>query len=130
MANSVNLFCDARHSDPAIGVTPHFKLERVQSFVEEPMASLNDRAGVKRSMHSASHLSPLVAFSTDFNRAVLLIASSTLSLISRLTGHLRTWRQREQERTELARMSQAELHDIGVSSSERWAEISKPFWRK
>jgi len=27
-------------------------------------------------------------------------------------------------------MSDAELHDIGVSSTDRWAEINKPFWRK
>jgi len=26
-------------------------------------------------------------------------------------------------------MSEAELHDIGVSSAERWAEINKPCWR-
>jgi uncharacterized protein YjiS (DUF1127 family) len=61
---------------------------------------------------------------------VLLIAQSALSLTSRLTGKLRTWRQRERERAELARMSQTELHDIGVSSSDHWMEISKPFWRK
>jgi uncharacterized protein YjiS (DUF1127 family) len=71
-----------------------------------------------------------VASSTDLKTAALVIASSTLSLISGLTRKLRTWRQRERERAELARMSQDELHDIGVSSSEHWAEISKPFWRK
>jgi uncharacterized protein YjiS (DUF1127 family) len=71
-----------------------------------------------------------VAFSTDVRSAALAIASSTPSLISRLMTKLRTWRQRERERAELARMSQAELDDIGVSPSEHWAEISKPFWRK
>ena len=25
--------------------------------------------------------------------------------------------------------SDAELHDIGVKTAERWAEINKPFWR-
>jgi uncharacterized protein YjiS (DUF1127 family) len=43
---------------------------------------------------------------------------------------LRTLRQRERDREELARMSRYELHDMRVSSSERWAEISKPFWRE
>jgi uncharacterized protein YjiS (DUF1127 family) len=57
-------------------------------------------------------------------------ARSTLSLISFLTAKLRTWLRRQQERTELARMSLTELHDIGVSSTDRWAEINKPFWRK
>jgi uncharacterized protein YjiS (DUF1127 family) len=42
---------------------------------------------------------------------------------------LLVWRRRERERGELARMSEMELHDIGVTSAERWAEINKPFWR-
>ena len=45
-------------------------------------------------------------------------------------SRLRTWRRRARERAELARMSDAELHDIGISSTDRWAEINKPFWRK
>jgi uncharacterized protein YjiS (DUF1127 family) len=57
-------------------------------------------------------------------------ASSPLSLVSRLAGEIRTWRRRARERTELARMSEAELHDIGVTSTDRWAEINKPFWRR
>ena len=57
-------------------------------------------------------------------------APPTLSLISRLTGKLRTWRRRARERAELARMSQGELHDIGVLSANRWEEIHKPFWRE
>jgi uncharacterized protein YjiS (DUF1127 family) len=86
------------------------------------MASFYDRAGVsERALRSGP---------TDVKNAVLLIAQSTLSLISRLTGKLRTWRRRERERAELARMSQAELHDIGFSSADCWEEISKPFWRK
>jgi uncharacterized protein YjiS (DUF1127 family) len=27
-------------------------------------------------------------------------------------------------------MSEAELHDIGVTSAERWAEINKHCWRE
>jgi uncharacterized protein YjiS (DUF1127 family) len=42
---------------------------------------------------------------------------------------LRVWRRRGRERAELARMSEAELHDIGVTSAERWVEIHKPRWR-
>lgn len=48
---------------------------------------------------------------------------------ARWRGALQVWRRRERERGELARMSEAELHDIGVSSAERWAEINKPCWR-
>jgi uncharacterized protein YjiS (DUF1127 family) len=48
---------------------------------------------------------------------------------ARWRGALQLWRRRERERGELARMTEAELHDIGVTSAERWAEINKPFWR-
>lgn len=89
------------------------------------MASLNDHVVVSERTQG---LRP-VAFSTGLS-AAFLIATSALSLISRLTAKLRTWRQRKRERAELARMSQAELHDIGVSSADRWKEISKPFWRE
>jgi uncharacterized protein YjiS (DUF1127 family) len=44
-------------------------------------------------------------------------------------GALQEWRRRDRDRTELARLSEAELHDVGVTSAERWAEINKPFWR-
>jgi uncharacterized protein YjiS (DUF1127 family) len=70
-----------------------------------------------------------VAFLTDIKSVALLVASSTLTLFSRLTGILRTWRRRARERAELARMSQAELHDIGVSSADHWTETHKPFWK-
>lgn len=85
------------------------------------MASLYHRASVSGRAQGSR--------STEVKNALLLIAASALSLTSRVTGKLRTWRRRERERAELARMSEAELHDIGISSSEHWAEISKPFWR-
>jgi uncharacterized protein YjiS (DUF1127 family) len=71
--------------------------------------------------------SPPVVFLTDIKSVALLIASSTLTLISRLTGVLRAWRRRALERAELAQMSQGELHDIGVSSADHWTETHKPF---
>ena len=179
--NPVNPFCDTRHSDPTNknGLS-RFNLEGVQSFEEAQMASFNDRDGVKRSMRSASPLSPLQrAYLMGFRRARILarrdvkgfayqfkavndevhaerravrrelarlrgidyapdaerhdrlwlIASST-PLVSRLKGKIRTWRQRERERAELARMSEAELRDAGISSVYRMEEISKPFWRR
>lgn len=48
---------------------------------------------------------------------------------ARWRSALQAWRRRERERGELARMSEADLHDIGVTSAERWAEINKPCWR-
>ena len=49
---------------------------------------------------------------------------------ARWRSALHSWRRREWERGELARMTEAELHDIGVTSAERWAEINKPCWRE
>lgn len=90
------------------------------------MASFSNRAGGSK---SAQNSRPLPS-SAEAKSTVLLIAQSTLSVITRLTGKLRTWRRRQQERAEFARMSHTELRDIGVSSADRWEEISKPFWRK
>ena len=43
---------------------------------------------------------------------------------------MRLWGQRDRERGQLARMSETELHDIGLTPAERWAEINKPCWRE
>jgi uncharacterized protein YjiS (DUF1127 family) len=69
-----------------------------------------------------------VAFSTDF-KSEAPTAPATASLISRVTGRLRTWRRRVQEREEPAQMSQAELRDMGISWVDRLWEIGRPFWR-
>ena len=90
------------------------------------MANFYVPAGVSESAQGSLPLS----LSTEVTRAALLVARSTPSLISRVMGTLRTLRQRQRDREELARMSRYELHDIRVSSSDRRAEISKPFWRK
>jgi uncharacterized protein YjiS (DUF1127 family) len=90
------------------------------------MASFNDHAGVGESAQGSRP----VAFLTDIKSIALLIASSTLTLISRLTGIVRTWHRRALERAELAQMSRYELHDIGVSSIDHLTETHKPFWRK
>ena len=90
------------------------------------MANFYVPAGVSESAQGSLPLS----LSTKVTRAALLVARSTPSLISRVMGTLRTLRQRERDREELARMSRYELHDIRLSSSDRRAEISKPSWRK
>jgi uncharacterized protein YjiS (DUF1127 family) len=90
------------------------------------MVNFYSRAGVSESAQGSRP----VAFSTDVKSAVRSVSPPAPSLISRLRGKLRARRKRAQERAELARMSQGELHDIGVLSADRWAEIHKPFWRK
>jgi uncharacterized protein YjiS (DUF1127 family) len=42
---------------------------------------------------------------------------------------LRLWRRRARERAELARFSQRELLDIGISNADAMQEIRKPVWR-
>jgi uncharacterized protein YjiS (DUF1127 family) len=50
-----------------------------------------------------------------------------------LTSQLRmvsNWRRRACERAQLARMSEAELKDIGLTHADVWAEVQKPCWRR
>jgi uncharacterized protein YjiS (DUF1127 family) len=51
------------------------------------------------------------------------------SFAARLSETIQGWRQRRHDRAELARMSQRDLHDAGISWSEVAYEIDKPFWR-
>jgi uncharacterized protein YjiS (DUF1127 family) len=117
--------CDAHHSNPTNKVIYRQNLER-PAFLEGRMANFNTRASGAESIHGSRPF----AFSIDAKRTPLPIARFTLSLVSRLTGAFRALRQWERDKVELAKMSHYELHDIRVSSSDRWAEISKPFWRK
>jgi uncharacterized protein YjiS (DUF1127 family) len=41
----------------------------------------------------------------------------------------RVWRLRYRDRRELARWTERDLHDIGVSRSDIEHELEKPFWR-
>jgi uncharacterized protein YjiS (DUF1127 family) len=90
------------------------------------MANFNDHTSVGEIGQGAW---PAV-FLTGVKSAALLVAAFTLTPISRLTDMARTWRRRALERAELARMSEYELHDIGVSSADHWTETHKRFWRK
>ena len=51
------------------------------------------------------------------------------SLLSRVTATLRLWRKRIREKRALEQLDERELHDIGVSFSDVYAELSRPFWR-
>lgn len=42
---------------------------------------------------------------------------------------LHLWRQRYRDRRELARWTERDLHDIGLSPSDIAHELEKPFWR-
>ena len=48
---------------------------------------------------------------------------------AQLRATLRLWRRRSRERAQLARFTDLDLHDIGVSRCDAEMELSKPFWR-
>ena len=50
-------------------------------------------------------------------------------ILSQLAETFHVWRQRYQSRRELAKWSDRELHDIGISWSDVAYEAEKPFWR-
>jgi uncharacterized protein YjiS (DUF1127 family) len=51
------------------------------------------------------------------------------SVFSQLSETFHTWRERYAMRRELAKWSERDLHDIGVSSADVAYELDKPFWR-
>jgi uncharacterized protein YjiS (DUF1127 family) len=50
-------------------------------------------------------------------------------IFSRILQTLWTWHARAVQRAELARWTEHELHDIGLSHSQIAVEVEKPFWR-
>ena len=42
---------------------------------------------------------------------------------------LHVWREREQQRRQLATLTERDLHDVGLSWSDIAFEVEKPFWR-
>ena len=67
------------------------------------------------------------------NRA--LVSSSELTnhdgwrLVEQVSDTLHTWRDRVRERRELARFTDRELRDVGLTWSDIALEVRKPFWR-
>ena len=51
------------------------------------------------------------------------------SLVARIRRALAKWHSRARGRTQLARLSERELRDIGLTSAEAAREYAKPFWR-
>jgi uncharacterized protein YjiS (DUF1127 family) len=50
-------------------------------------------------------------------------------VFAQLGETIRIWRDRQQQRRELARWSERDLHDVGLSRSDIAFEAEKPFWR-
>ena len=62
-------------------------------------------------------------------RRAISLRAMVLRAMRRIRGMVATWYQRNGERNELARMSEFELRDIGVSRSDVWYEVRKQFWQ-
>ena len=60
-------------------------------------------------------------------------ANSGRSLASasprRCAALLREWNARMRERAFLATLNDVQLRDMGLSSTDRWREVNKPFWQ-
>ena len=50
-------------------------------------------------------------------------------LVKHVSDTLHTWRDRVRERRELARFTDRELRDVGLTWSDIALEVRKPFWR-
>ena len=50
-------------------------------------------------------------------------------LVARILEILTTWHDRSLQRRTLAGLSDYQLHDMGLSRSQVFYEIEKPFWR-
>jgi uncharacterized protein YjiS (DUF1127 family) len=51
-------------------------------------------------------------------------------LLARALRTVQVWRSRIRDRADLARMTELDLRDVGLSRSEARYELSKPFWRE
>jgi uncharacterized protein YjiS (DUF1127 family) len=52
-----------------------------------------------------------------------------LRLVTRILEVLATWHDRSVQRRSLGSLSDYQLHDMGLSRSQIFHEIEKPFWR-
>jgi len=55
-------------------------------------------------------------------------ADRTGTLAARVRAALAEWRRRARSRTQLARLSERDLRDIGLTPTEAAKEYAKPFW--
>ena len=50
-------------------------------------------------------------------------------IFAQIADTLHVWRERRDQRRELARWNERDLHDVGLSWSDIAFEAEKPFWR-
>jgi uncharacterized protein YjiS (DUF1127 family) len=52
-----------------------------------------------------------------------------LGILTQLGDTLHLWRERQRQRRELARWTERDLHDVGLTWTDIVRETEKPFWR-
>ncbi|KPX13248.1 DUF1127 domain-containing protein [Pseudomonas syringae] len=62
-----------------------------------------------------------------FSESTVTTAKASLPL--RVFANLMLWQRRLSSRHQLARLDARLLADAGISESQRYEELSKPFWR-
>ncbi len=50
-------------------------------------------------------------------------------VLAQISETLHVWRERRQQRRQLAGLTERDLHDVGLSWSDVVFEAEKPFWR-
>ena len=55
-------------------------------------------------------------------------ASRLVEQINRLVDTVDTWKRRHRERQQFANVDARVLQDCGISESQRFIEVNKPFW--
>ncbi len=66
---------------------------------------------------------------THFHPSARVADAGRASLLARAAATLGLWRKRIREKRALERLDERDLHDIGVSFSDVYAELRRPFWR-
>ncbi len=55
--------------------------------------------------------------------------TGAVTLMDRIRETLALWHRRTRERDQLALLTDRDLHDAGLTTSDVWLETRKPFWR-
>jgi uncharacterized protein YjiS (DUF1127 family) len=79
-------------------------------------------------MHTISQRTGTERFITRAGLAALWAGDLILALVWRAAVALVTWQERGRQRRHLASLDDYLLRDLGISRSDVYAELRKPFW--
>lgn len=76
-------------------------------------------------MHTQTVASDEAVRRTTFRQ----LLSNSLGACQRLIETAEVWRDRSRQRRQLASLSSSQLKDLGISRTDVWQEVNKPFWQ-